>query len=76
MIFLMGWGKAGSKEKRGLPALKQPCRYRIISSYTVFRQDRALLKVGRCPESEMGPFDAPDGHSSRGVGFRCLQQCG
>ena len=33
--------------------------YRIISSYTVFRQDRALLKVGRCLESEIGPSNAP-----------------
>jgi len=25
----------------------------------VFRQERALLKVGWCPEPEMGPFNAP-----------------
>ena len=50
--------------------------YRIISNYTFFCQDRALLKVGWCPESEMGPFNAPSKHSSRSVGFRCLQQCG
>ena len=33
--------------------------YRIFSCYPVFRQDRALLKVGRCLESKMGPSVPP-----------------
>ena len=34
-------------------------RYRIISYYPVFRQENASLKVERCMESEIGPFNTP-----------------
>ena len=33
--------------------------YRIFSCYPVFRQDRALLKVGRCLESKMATSVPP-----------------
>ena len=33
--------------------------YRIFFFYPEMRQNRGLLKVGRCTESEIGPFSTP-----------------